>query len=93
MTRLRTRIWFAPGLGTSVSTISKLSIVGKPCGREASRIAGLWWFLFWACTAVFVIVTAAFLVAIFRRRTAESADLKFRRPFDEFDQGFRIFNP
>ncbi|HYK41579.1 MAG TPA: cytochrome c oxidase subunit II [Thermoanaerobaculia bacterium] len=47
-----------------------------PAGREASRIAGLWWFLFWTCTAVFVVVTAALLVALFRRRTAQSADPK-----------------
>ena len=45
-----------------------------PAGREAGRIANLWWFLFWVCTAVFVIVTAALFLGIFRPRTAASSD-------------------
>src|SRR3954471_22454524 len=39
MIRLRTRICPSPGAGISVSTTSKLSCVGTPSGREASRIS------------------------------------------------------
>src|SRR5688572_9320781 len=37
MTTLRTRIWSSPGVGMSTSAISKVSSVGQPLGRDASR--------------------------------------------------------
>lgn len=43
-----------------------------PAGREAGRIAGLWWLFFGVCTAVFVIVLGAIAVAVFRPRSEET---------------------
>jgi cytochrome c oxidase subunit 2 len=39
-----------------------------PAGAQAGHIHDLWWFMFWICAAVFVIVMAFLLAAIFRRR-------------------------
>ena len=41
-------------------------------GPQAGRIEGLWWLMFWVCTAVFVLVMAALAAALARRRAAES---------------------
>jgi cytochrome c oxidase subunit II len=40
-----------------------------PAGPGAAGISDLWWLMFWTCTAVYVVVMAALVVAI-RRRTA-----------------------
>ena len=45
-----------------------------PAGREASKIAGIWWLFFWVCSAVFVAVITALLAAVFRPRTPESGE-------------------
>ncbi|HVH56100.1 MAG TPA: cytochrome c oxidase subunit II [Vicinamibacterales bacterium] len=39
-----------------------------PAGPQAASISHLWWLMFWTCSAVYVIVIAALLVAISRRR-------------------------
>jgi len=39
-----------------------------PAGPQATSISHLWWLMFWTCSAVYVIVIAALLVAIGRRR-------------------------
>jgi cytochrome c oxidase subunit 2 len=41
-------------------------------GPQAGRIEGLWWLMFWVCTAVFVLVMAALAAALTRRRPVES---------------------
>jgi cytochrome c oxidase subunit 2 len=38
-----------------------------PAGPQAERIGDLWWLMLWVTTAVFVLVMAALLIAIFRR--------------------------
>jgi cytochrome c oxidase subunit 2 len=40
-------------------------------GVQAARIEGLWWLMFWVCSAVFVLVVGATGVAITRRRAPE----------------------
>jgi cytochrome c oxidase subunit 2 len=37
-------------------------------GHHAARIEGLWWLFFWACTAIYVVVIAAVIVAVRRGR-------------------------
>ena len=39
-----------------------------PAGPQAASISHLWWLMFWTCSAVYVIVITALLVAIRRRR-------------------------
>src|SRR5215208_3463870 len=39
-----------------------------PAGPQAGRISGIWWLMFWVCSAVFVIVMAFLLFAVFRPR-------------------------
>ncbi len=45
-------------------------------GPQAGRIAGLWWLMFWVCSAVFVTVTAALAGAVMLRgrRMGENPD-------------------
>ena len=38
-----------------------------PAAREAGQIAGLWWFFFWVCAAVFLAVITLLFVGVFRR--------------------------
>jgi cytochrome c oxidase subunit 2 len=40
-----------------------------PAGPQAASISHLWWLMFWTCSAVYVLVIAALLTAIARRRT------------------------
>jgi cytochrome c oxidase subunit 2 len=42
-----------------------------PAGLQAARIEGLWWLLFWVCTAVFVAVLGALFLAIRKGRSAD----------------------
>jgi cytochrome c oxidase subunit 2 len=39
-----------------------------PAGTQDDRWNRLWWFVFWICSAVFVIVMSAFIVALIRGR-------------------------
>jgi cytochrome c oxidase subunit 2 len=39
-----------------------------PAGPQAGRISDMWWLMFWVCSAVFVLVIAFLLMAVFRRR-------------------------
>lgn len=39
-----------------------------PAGIQAERIGDLWWFLFWLCTIVYVLVMSALLVGVRRAR-------------------------
>lgn len=41
----------------------------NPVGPQSGRISRLWWLMFYVCSAVFLLVSAAVLVAIFRRRS------------------------
>src|SRR5688500_11447144 len=42
-------------------------------GVQAARIEWLWWLMFWACTAVFVLVVGAVVLAVRRGRSADEA--------------------
>jgi cytochrome c oxidase subunit II len=44
-----------------------------PAGPAAERIAWLWWFLFFVCTPIFIIVVVLMLMGIFRRPRGERA--------------------
>jgi cytochrome c oxidase subunit II len=44
-----------------------------PAGPQADRIGQLWWFMFWACTAVFIVVMMALAYAIVRGRRARQS--------------------
>jgi cytochrome c oxidase subunit 2 len=44
-----------------------------PAGPQAGRISGIWWLMFWVCSAVFVIVMAFLLFAVFRSRPKAEA--------------------
>ena len=46
----------------------------EPVGPAASVIETMWWVLFWVMTAVFILVMAALLYGIFRRRRPLDAD-------------------
>src|SRR5690349_4559423 len=39
-----------------------------PAGTQGDRWSRLWWFVYWICTAVFIIVMIAFIVALVRGR-------------------------
>jgi cytochrome c oxidase subunit II len=39
-----------------------------PAGPQSGRISGIWWLMFWVCSAVFVIVIVFLLLAILRSR-------------------------
>jgi cytochrome c oxidase subunit 2 len=39
-----------------------------PAGPQSGRISRLWWLMFYTCSAVFLVVSVALLIAIFRRR-------------------------
>ena len=41
-----------------------------PAGLQAAHISGLWWFLFWLLTAVYVVVMATLLIGLRRSRRA-----------------------
>src|SRR4051812_43169532 len=41
-------------------------------GVQAARIEGLWWLMFWVCTAVFVLVMLAVAVAVIRGAAGRS---------------------
>ena len=46
-----------------------------PAGVQAARIGDLWWFLFWLCAVVYVLVLGALVLAIrARRRSAGGPD-------------------
>lgn len=49
-----------------------LHSVLDPAGPQAGRIEDLWWIFFWVCTAVFVLVLAALLAAIYRARRSQT---------------------
>jgi cytochrome c oxidase subunit II len=40
----------------------------NPVGPQEARISRVWWLFFYVCTAVFIIVLAAILVAVYRSR-------------------------
>ena len=40
-----------------------------PAGEQAARIAGLWWLMFWVCTAVFAALMIALAFAVMRGRS------------------------
>jgi cytochrome c oxidase subunit 2 len=42
-----------------------------PHGPSSSRVAGLWWLLFWIALAVFVLVSLLIVVALVRRRGSD----------------------
>lgn len=66
---------FLPGLGGSQSVID-------PAGPQSGRVNMLWWFFFWACSAIFIAVIGSMLYAVFRARTVHTdpgQDLRFRR--------------
>ncbi|HEY0406829.1 MAG TPA: cytochrome c oxidase subunit II [Pyrinomonadaceae bacterium] len=42
-----------------------------PAGPQAGSINGLWWLMFYVCSAVFVLISLAVLLAIFRRRKGD----------------------
>jgi cytochrome c oxidase subunit 2 len=44
----------------------------QPAGIQAARVAYLWWTMFWICTAVWVAVATAALIAIRRGRASAS---------------------
>lgn len=44
-----------------------------PAGRNADRIEGLWWFLFWIALVVFSVVIGMLLFGLFRRNRAEQS--------------------
>jgi cytochrome c oxidase subunit 2 len=44
-----------------------------PAGAGAATISGIWWLFFWVCTAVFVLVMAALVWAMLRRRGGYTA--------------------
>ncbi|PZF92784.1 cytochrome c oxidase subunit II [Micromonospora deserti] len=51
----------------------------SPMGANASRAAGLWWLMFWIGVVVWVLVTAATLYALVRRRRDRHDPLTARR--------------
>ncbi|HEX9942412.1 MAG TPA: cytochrome c oxidase subunit II [Thermoanaerobaculia bacterium] len=54
--------------------IGRHSALGS-AGPQAGRIEGLWWLMFWVCSAVFVLVMAALAGALMRSRRREESDL------------------
>jgi cytochrome c oxidase subunit II len=56
-----------PVLPGGVPTPSAL----RPAAPQAAGLEGLWWFMLWTCTAVFVLVLAALTYAMLRRRWAQ----------------------
>jgi cytochrome c oxidase subunit II len=42
-----------------------------PAGPQAALIAGLWWWMFWIFSAIFLLVVAALLIAIFQARVRD----------------------
>jgi cytochrome c oxidase subunit II len=51
----------------------------SPMGANASRAADLWWLMFWIGAAIWVLVTAATLYALLRRRRHRRDPLTARR--------------
>ncbi len=45
-----------------------------PMGTDASRAAGLWWLMFWIGAAIWLLVTAATLYALYRRDRRDRDD-------------------
>src|SRR2546426_4047747 len=39
-----------------------------PAGPQATHISHLWWFMFWVCADVFILVVGFLLYAVFRPR-------------------------
>ncbi len=50
-----------------------------PAGVQAGQIGALWWFLFWLCTIVYVLVMGALLFGIRRARHREASTPDDRR--------------
>lgn len=51
----------------------------QPAGREAERIAHLYWFLFWVSTAVFAIIVGLLAIASLRRGRTRTVEGERRR--------------
>src|ERR1044071_5083156 len=51
-----------------------------PAGPQSARLAQLWWFMFWTCSAVFVIVMVATFYAFARGRRAAAGSNEPLRP-------------
>jgi cytochrome c oxidase subunit 2 len=47
---------------------SRVQSALDPAGIQAARIEGLWWLMFWVCTAVYVAMMIALVVAVVRSR-------------------------
>ncbi len=47
-----------------------LQNVLKPAGPQAGRVAHLWWFIFWICVVVYLVVAWLALVAVLRQKRA-----------------------
>src|SRR6266550_7046367 len=60
----------AVGLGLQLAGCGRQGTPSSldPQGPGAARIAGLWWFLLWTATAVFVLVAGMLGYAVWRRR-------------------------
>lgn len=75
---------FAFSLLSFLSGCGGAQSVLNPAGPQAGRISRLWWFMFYVCAVVFVLVSISILVAAFRSR---------RRSHDEFDATHIIPEP
>ncbi|HEV2912330.1 MAG TPA: cytochrome c oxidase subunit II [Pyrinomonadaceae bacterium] len=74
--KLRKRGWWQPALTFSFFILELAFLSGcrgaqsalDPAGPQAARIGRLWWLMFYVCSAVFLAVSIALLIAIFRER-------------------------
>lgn len=59
-----------------------------PAGTQGDRWNRLWWFVYWVCTAVFVIVMIAFIVALIRgRQNRQQPEVSSEVPLMEPEPG------
>jgi cytochrome c oxidase subunit 2 len=54
--------------------VQNIQSVLDSAGPQAGRIESLWWVFFWVCTAVFVLVLIALVMAVLRSRNTRNKD-------------------
>ena len=79
--RRRPILWAAAGLAVLFSACGEELPQNSldPAGPLARDIDDLWWLVFWIATVIFVLVTGALLVSIFRFRQRGGAERKVRQ--------------
>jgi cytochrome c oxidase subunit 2 len=66
-----TSVQIVAATASPLTNVARMQGVLAPVGPQAARISSLWWFMFWACTVIFILVIGALLYAVWRPRPAQ----------------------